>query len=120
MSGSIIICPAEAVPSGILYSGSTWNTALEFSQRWLGAKCRLSPAKLANSMIIFKNNFYHIEIARDSGGNTLTRHKYPEFQSGKSVRTGICTIVRVKKLNLHIALMNCVFLTVISSLICHF
>ena len=72
MSGSIIICPAEAVPSGILYSGSTWNTALEFSQRWLGAQCRLSPAKLANSMIIFKNNCYHIEIARDSGGNTLT------------------------------------------------
>ena len=51
---------------------------------------------------------------------TLTMHKYPEFQSGKSVRTGICTIVRVKKLNLHIALMNSVFLTVISSLICHF
>ena len=36
------------------------------------------------------------------------------FQSGKSARTGICTIVRVKKPNLHIALMNCVFLTVIS------
>ena len=29
---------------------------------------------------------------------TQTRHKFPEFQSGKSVRTGICTIhvVRVK------------------------
>ena len=37
-----------------------------------------------------------------------------KFQSGKSVRTGICTIVRVKKPYLHIALMNCVFLTVIS------
>ena len=35
---------------------------------------------------------------------TQTRHK---FQSGKSARTGICTIVRVKKPNLHIALMNC-------------
>ena len=43
---------------------------------------------------------------------TQTRHKFPEFQSGKSARTGICTIVRVKKPNLHIALMNCVFLTV--------
>ena len=43
---------------------------------------------------------------------TQTRHK---FQSGKNARTGICTIiVRVKKPNLHIALMNCVFLTVIS------
>ena len=55
---------------------------------------------------------------------TQTRHK---FQSGKSARTRICTIhtihtihtirdhpvVRVKKPNLHIALMNCVFLTVI-------
>ena len=39
---------------------------------------------------------------------TQTRHKFPEFQSGKSVRTGICTIVRVKKPNLHIAVMNCV------------
>ena len=46
---------------------------------------------------------------------TQTRHKFPEFQSVKSVRTGICTIVRVKKPNLHIALMNCVFLTVISN-----
>ena len=45
------------------------------------------------------------------GVMTRTRH---EFQSGKSVRTGICKIVRVKKPNLHIALMNCVFLTVIS------
>ena len=44
---------------------------------------------------------------------TQTRHNFPEFQSGKSVRTGICAIVRVKKPNLHIALMNCVFLTVI-------
>ena len=44
---------------------------------------------------------------------TQTRHKFPEFHSGKSARTGICTIVRVKKPNLHIALMNCVFLTVI-------
>ena len=35
------------------------------------------------------------------GVMTQTRHK---FQSGKSVRTGICTIVRVKKPNLHIAL----------------
>ena len=24
---------------------------------------------------------------------TQTRHKFPEFQSGKSARTGICTIV---------------------------
>ena len=40
------------------------------------------------------------------GVMTQTRHKFPEFQSGKSVRTGICTIVRVKKPNLHIALMN--------------
>ena len=48
------------------------------------------------------------------GVMTHTRHKFPEFQSGKSARTGICTIVRVKKPNLHIALMNCVFLTVIS------
>ena len=39
---------------------------------------------------------------------TQTRHK---FQSGKSVRTAI---VRVKKPNLHFALMNCVFLTVMS------
>ena len=39
-----------------------------------------------------------------------TRHKFPEFQSRKSAKTGICTIVRV----MHIALMNCVFLTVIS------
>ena len=38
--------------------------------------------------------------------------KFPEFRSGKSARTGNCTIVRVQ--NLHIALMNCVFLTVIS------
>ena len=29
------------------------------------------------------------------GVMTQTRHKFPEFQSGKSVRTGICTIVRV-------------------------
>ena len=48
------------------------------------------------------------------GVMTQTRHKFLEFQSGKSVRTGICTIVRAKKPNLHIALMNCVFLTVIS------
>ena len=48
------------------------------------------------------------------GVMTQTRHKFPEFQSGKSARTGICTIVRVKKPNLHIALMNCVVLTVIS------
>ena len=49
------------------------------------------------------------------GVMTQTRHKFPEFQSGKSARTGpICTIVRVKKPNLHIALMNCVFLTVYS------
>ena len=47
------------------------------------------------------------------GVMTQTRHKFPEFQSGKSARTRpICTIVRVKKPNLHIALMNCVFLTV--------
>ena len=45
------------------------------------------------------------------GVMTQTRRK---FQSGKSVRTGICTIVRVKKPNLHITLMNCVFLTVVS------
>ena len=45
----------------------------------------------------------------------LARHKFPELQSGKSVRTGNCTKVRVKKPNLHIALiMNCIFLTVIS------
>ena len=86
MYGPIIICPAEAVPSGILYSGSTWNTALEFSQRWLGAQCSLSPAKLANSMIIFKNNCYHIEIARDSGGNTLNGHLY-----GSSPCLGECS-----------------------------
>ena len=48
------------------------------------------------------------------GVMTQTRHKFPEFQSGKSVRTGICTIVRVKKPNLPIPLMNCVFLTVMS------
>ena len=47
------------------------------------------------------------------GVMTQTRHKFPEFQSGKSVRTGKIK-VRVKKPNLHIALMNCVFLTVIS------
>ena len=35
------------------------------------------------------------------GVMTQTRHK---FRSGKSARTGICTIVRVKKPNLHIAL----------------
>ena len=41
------------------------------------------------------------------GVMTHSSHKFPEFQSGKSViRTGICTIVRVKKPNLHIALMN--------------
>ena len=45
------------------------------------------------------------------GVMTQTRHKFPEFQSGKSARTGICTIV---KPNLHIALMNCAFLTEIS------
>ena len=45
------------------------------------------------------------------GVMTQTRHK---FQSGKSARTEICTIVRAKKPNLHIALMNCVFLTAIS------
>ena len=45
------------------------------------------------------------------GVMTQTRHK---FLSGKSVRTEICTIVRAKKPNLHIALMNCIFLTVIS------
>ena len=39
------------------------------------------------------------------GVMTQTRHKFPEFQSGGTV---ICTIVRVKKPNLHIALMNCV------------
>ena len=43
-----------------------------------------------------------------------TRHTFLKFLSGKSVRAGICTIVRVKEPNLHIALMNCVFLTVIS------
>ena len=45
---------------------------------------------------------------------TQTRHKFAKFQSGKSARTGICSIVGVKKPNLHIALINCVFLTVIS------
>ena len=48
------------------------------------------------------------------GVMTQTRHKFPEFQSGKSVRTGICTTVRGKKPNLYIALMKCVFLTVVS------
>ena len=43
------------------------------------------------------------------GVMTQTRHKFQKIQSGKSARTGICTIVRVKKPNLHIALMNCVF-----------
>ena len=51
------------------------------------------------------------------GVMTQTRHKFPEFQSGKSARTGICTIVRVKKPNLHIALLNCVFLTIISQML---
>ena len=46
------------------------------------------------------------------GVMTQTRHKFPEFQSGKSARTGICTIVRVKKPNLHIALMNCVLISI--------
>ena len=46
------------------------------------------------------------------GVMTQTRHKFPEFHNGKS--TGICIILRVKKPNLHITLMNCVFLTVIS------
>ena len=41
------------------------------------------------------------------GVMTQTRHKFPEFQSGESARTRICTIVRVKKPNLHIVLMNC-------------
>ena len=40
------------------------------------------------------------------GVMTQTRHKFPEFHSGKGARTGICTIMR--------ALMNCVDLTVIS------
>ena len=48
------------------------------------------------------------------GVMTQTRHKFPEFQSGKSVRTGICTTVRGKEPNLYIALMKCVFLTVVS------
>ena len=41
------------------------------------------------------------------GVMTQTRHK---FLSGKSVRTGICTIVRAP--NLHIALMNCVLISI--------
>ena len=43
------------------------------------------------------------------GVMTQTRHK---FLSGKSVRTGICTIVRAKKPNLDIALMNCVLISI--------
>ena len=30
------------------------------------------------------------------GVMTQTRHKFPEFQSGKSARTGICTILDLK------------------------
>ena len=64
-------------------------------------------------MNAFVHDLHHCtKLHRCSFGvMTQTRHN---FQSGKSVRTGICTIVRVKKPNLHIALMNCVFLTVIS------
>ena len=51
---------------------------------------------------------YSFLLGCSFGVMTQTRHKFPEFQSGKSVRTGICTIVRVKKPNLHIAVMNCV------------
>ena len=42
------------------------------------------------------------------GVMTQTRHK---FQSGKSVKTRICTIVRAKKPNLHIFCSNelCIF-----------
>ena len=69
----------------------------------------------------FKNAFVHdlhhctklqLSTMCSFGVMTQPRHKLPEFQGGKSARTGICTIVRVKKPNLHIALMNCVFLTV--------
>ena len=61
-------------------------------------------------MNAFVHDLHHCyQITRCSFGvMTQTRHKFPEFQSGKSVRTGICTIVRVKKPNLHIALTNCV------------
>ena len=38
------------------------------------------------------------------GVTTQTRHTFPEFQSGKSVRTGICTIVRaIRNQIIHIA-----------------
>ena len=53
-----------------------------------------------------------ITVPNDSFLLGVMTHKFPEFQSGKSATTGICTIVRVKKPNLHIALINCVFLTV--------
>ena len=70
-------------------------------------------------MNAFVHDLYHCTKLQLSnrcsfGVMTQTRHKFQEFQSGKSVRTGICTIEREKKPNLHIALMNCVFLTVIS------
>ena len=43
------------------------------------------------------------------GVMTPSRHKFPEFQSGKSVRTVICTILRVEKPNLHISLITVYF-----------
>ena len=70
-------------------------------------------------MNVFVHDLHHCTKLQLStrcsfGVMTQTRHKFPEFQSGKSVRTRICTIVRAKRPNSHIALMNCVFLTVIS------
>ena len=47
-----------------------------------------------------------LQLSTSFGVMTQTRHKFPEFQSGKSDRTGICTIVRVKKPNLHNACSN--------------
>ena len=41
-----------------------------------------------------------LSIRCSFGVMTQTRHKFPEFQNGKGVRTGICTIVRAKKPNL--------------------
>ena len=67
-------------------------------------------------MNAFVHNLHHctkLQLSTSSFGvMTQTKHKFPEFQSGKSVSTGICTIVTAKKPNLHSALMN--FLTVVS------
>ena len=65
-------------------------------------------------MNAFVHDLHHcIQLSTRCSFGVMTQTRL-KFQSGKSVRTGICTIVRAKKSNLHICSNELCILTVIS------